>query len=232
MQPLDGHADRYFNGDLNALHLSILEMGALALNQVELALKAATTGDNEAAQKVFEREPLVDNMELDIDEKIIDLIGKRGPIAKDLRVVIAFSKIVADIERMGDEAARIAYISEKLFNNETSRPGPGQIRDVVEMGKTAVSVCEQVLTVFDSLDAEAAAGLLDYEKELDAQFESSLRHLTTYVLEDSRNIGHTISLTLILKAIGRVGAHAQNIAEYVIYLVEGVDIRHRKTNDS
>ncbi len=227
-QPLEGHADQRFDGDLNNLHLQILEMGGLALDQSRLALQALLEQDEKAAKLVLEREPEVDSMEVAIDNKIIDLINKRGPVSKDLRITMAFSRIVVDLERIGDEAARIAHIIESLSDANQPKPAKNQLRDISVMGRLSLELLETALTAFDQLDSKLAKSLLNADQELDAEFQSSLRHLTTFVLEDARNLGHSINITLMLKSLERLGAHAGNIAEYVIYLIHGVNLRHQR----
>ena len=227
-QSLEGHADQRFDGDLNTLHLQILEMGGLVINQCQLALDALLTYESVAAQTVLAREPRVDAMEVSVDNRVIEIIGRHGPVSKDLRVTMAFSKIVVDLERIGDEAARIAHSVEFITDGNHSKPGKNQMRDIVSMGKLSLGLLDRALESFDTLDAKLAESLLNSNQELDAEFESALRHLTTFVLEDARNLGHTINITLVLKALERIGAHARNIAEYVIYLVHGVNVRHER----
>ncbi len=232
-QSLEGHADQRFDGDLNALHIDILEMGGLVLDQSRLALQSMLQQDLKIAQNVLEREPLVDTQEVDIDDCIVELINKRGPVSKDLRITMAFSKIVVDLERIGDEAAKIAHIVMAV--NEAHQPVPAKslLRDIANMGRLAIELLEAALESFDALDAKQAESLLNSDSELDEEFQCALRHLTTYVLEDSRNVGHSINITLMLKSLERLGAHAGNIAEYVIYLVHGVSVRHnRRAPDS
>lgn len=228
---LEGHADHRFDGELNSLHLHVLEMGCLALDQSQVSLQAILGLDKELAKKVLEREPDVDSMEDSIDNNIVNLIAKRGPVSRDLRIIVAFSKIVVDLERIGDEAARISHIVESLFDENQQKPATNQMRDIRSMGKMALGMLETAMRSFSELDAELAETLLNADKELDAEFQSSLRHLTTFVLEDARNLGHTINITLMLKSLERLGAHAGNIAEYVIYLVHGVNVRNERRLD-
>lgn len=227
-QPLEGHADQRFDGDLNALHIDILEMGGLVLDQSRLALQSMLQQDMQVAQTVLEREPHVDAQESSIDNCIIELINKRSPVAKDLRITMAFSKIVVDLERIGDEAAKIAHIVLGANESHQSVPAKSLMRDIANMGRLALEFLETALESFDALDAKQAESLLSSDLELDEEFQCALRHLTTYVLEDSRNVGHSINITLMLKSLERLGAHAGNIAEYVIFLVHGVDVRHNR----
>ncbi len=225
---LEGHADQRFDGDLNTLHLLILEMGGLVMNQCHLALDALVNQDITHVNAVEDREPQINSIEESVDNRVVEIIGRHAPISKDLRIIMAFSKIVVDLERIGDEALRIARIVAVIHDGNQPKPGKYQMRDVVSMGSLSLGLLEKALAAFDNLDAKSAESLLNSEQELDAEFQSSVRHLTTFVLEDPRNLGHSINITLILKALERVGAHARNIAEYVVYLVHGVNIRHKR----
>lgn len=229
---LEGHADQRFDGELHALHLNVLEMGSLALDQSRVALQALMGLNKDLAKKVLDREPTVDSMEDRIDNSIVDLMTKRGPVSRDLRITIAFSKIVVDLERIGDEAAKIAHIVESLSDENQPKPAKNQMRDISNMGKLALGMLDTAMRSLSELDAELAETLLNTDQDLDMEFQSSLRHLTTFVLEDARNLGHTINITLMLKSLERLGAHAGNIAEYVIYLVYGVNVRdERRSGD-
>ncbi|MGB1428134.1 MAG: phosphate signaling complex protein PhoU [Cycloclasticus sp.] len=229
---LEGHADQRFDGELHALHLNVLEMGSLALDQSRVALQALMGLNKDLAKKVLDREPTVDSMEDRIDNSIVDLMTKRGPVSRDLRITIAFSKIVVDLERIGDEAAKIAHIVESLSDENQPKPAKNQMRDISNMGKLALGMLDTAMKSLSELDAELAETLLNTDQDLDMEFQSSLRHLTTFVLEDARNLGHTINITLMLKSLERLGAHAGNIAEYVIYLVYGINVRdERRSGD-
>lgn len=229
---LEGHADQRFDGELHALHLNVLEMGSLALDQSRVALQALMGLNKDLAKKVLDREPTVDSMEDRIDNSIVDLMTKRGPVSRDLRITIAFSKIVVDLERIGDEAAKIALIVESLSDENQPKPAKNQMRDISNMGKLALGMLDTAMRSLSELDAQLAETLLNTDQDLDMEFQSSLRHLTTFVLEDARNLGHTINITLMLKSLERLGAHAGNIAEYVIYLVYGINVRdERRSGD-
>lgn len=227
IQPMEGHTVHRFDGELNNLHMLILEMGGLVLDQVRQSIKAVSEKDIEAARMVIQREPDVDALEVKIDEENIVVIAKRCPVAKDLRITTAVSKAVTDLERVGDEAARIANQVIQMYGNDTSDPSSHLLRDIKTMGKLSLRMLQDALDIFDTFDVKRARVLASGNVELDEEFQSSLRRLATFVLEDARNVGHTINVTLIIKALERVGEHARNIAEYVIYLVKGEDVRHQ-----
>lgn len=225
-QPMEGHTVKRYDGELSSLHYIVLQMGGLVIEQTRQALDALRHKDLKLAHAVTEREPEVDTLELKADDEIASVLARRGPMARDLRIVMALSKTVTDLERVGDEAARIAYVVASMYDGTRSNPSKPLLRDVKSMGKLALKTLQDGLDIIDTLDADKAEALLADESELDDEFQASLRRLTTFVLEDARNVGHAINITLILKSLDRIGEHARNLAEYVVYLVRGQDIRH------
>ena len=226
-QTLEGHTVQRYNGELNNLHLRALEMGALVLDQLKHALLALRHKDISVANTVLEREYEVDELELGIDDAVVTVVAKRGPVAGDLRVIMSISKTITDLERIGDEAARIAYLAKGLYESEHSQPSNHLMRDVKTMGELALEMLQEALQSFDALNVDQARALVCRDNELDTEFQSSLRRLATFLLEDARNVGHAIHVVLLTKSIERIGEHARNIAEYVIYMVRGEDVRHR-----
>lgn len=226
-QKLEGHTVHRYDGELNNLHLRVLEMGGLVLDQARHALHALQEKDTSFANTVLEREHEVDELELEIDDDVITMIAKRGPVARDLRVITSISKTITDLERIGDEAARIAHIAKAIYESERSAPSRHLMRDVIKMAQMGLDMLQESLESFDSLNPSHARALVCRDNELDLEFQSSLRRLATFLLEDARNVGHAIHIVLLIKAIERIGDHARNIAEYVIYMVQGQDVRHR-----
>jgi phosphate transport system protein len=160
------------------------------------------------------------------------VLAKRSPVARDLRVIMAFSKAVTDLERLGDEAAKIAYIGTAMYNNDHSNPGNYLLRDVSVMSKLVSTLLKEAIEILDVLDLEKAEKLLSSHDDLEEEFQAGLRRLTTYVLEDARNVGHIISIVLVMKSLLRIGEHARNLAEYVVYMVSGEDIRHAESDQA
>ncbi len=226
-QSLEGHADHRFDGELSSLHLLILKMGGLTLNQSQLSLQAILQQDIVAAQTVIGKEPDIDSLEATVDSRIVELISKRSPIAKDLRITMAFSKIVVDLEHVADEAAKIATIV-LILNDGNPKLSKRQTRDIASMGKLSVGYLETAIQAFDTLDVKLANSILNAELELNEEFQSALRYSMTFVLEDARTLGNSINIMLMLKSLERIGTHAQNIAEYVIYVVHGINIHHQR----
>ena len=224
----EGHIFKRYDGELSHLHYLVLEMGGLVVNQVHDALVAFKTRDTVLAQKVVDRDGEVDRLEVDADDEIVQLLAKRCPVSADLRLVIAVSKSVSDLERIGDEAVRIAGLVMQLFGHEGSDPNSQMLRDVNRMGDMALTSLQHAIEVFDVWDEAKAFRVIANHREMDEEFQSDLRHLLTYVMEDSRNIGYAIGVVLVIKALERIGHHAQNLAEYVIFQVQGEDIRHQQ----
>ncbi len=223
---LEGHTFQRFDGELHHLHVELLQMAGLVHDQVQVVLEAFQQQNLDIFRVVKEREYQVDSLEKKIDSGITEVLAKRSPMARDLRAIIAFSKMVTDLERIGDEAARIAYIATNIYDNGRSNPSVYLLRDIGLMGKLACASLKEAIETLDILDMERAEKLLNSHDDLDEEFQSSLRRLTTFILEDARNVGHTINIVLILKSLERVGGHARNLAENVIYLISGEDIRH------
>jgi phosphate transport system protein len=228
-QPMEGHIVRRYDSELSHAHLLVLELGGLVLNQTELALQALWERNPAAADTVIKREPEVDALELKADEEIVSVIARRAPMARDLRILMSISKAVTDLERIGDEAARIAAITLARYNKDSGDPSVNLLRDIHTMGKVVVEVLQEALQVFDALDVERAEALIARQTELGVEFQSALRRLTTFLLEDARNVGHTINVVLVLKGLLRIGDYAISLAQYTVYLLRGEDVRHQKT---
>lgn len=227
MKSLEGHANHHFDGELNHLHLLMIEMGALVLNQCQIALQSLLKQDPTVAQDVMDMEQEIVALAKKSDDKLIELIGKHSPISVDLRITLAFCKTCTDLKRVGDEAVRIAHITMNLYDGTRQEPGAYQLRDIKTMGKLASQYLDQALKSFDTLNGEEAKKLLVCRQEMNEEFQSSLRRLATFVLEDARNVGYIVSATLVVKALERIGEYAQNLAEYVIFLDKGDKIHTR-----
>jgi phosphate transport system protein len=222
----EGHIVRRYDGELASLRLLVLEMGGLVLDQVRRAVAALDREDLSEAREVIARDHAVNAYDLRVDEASIRLLARRQPVAGDLRVIMSIAKAVADLERIGDEAAKIARITLHLFAAGASVPRRALLRDVRAMATLATRMLADVLRAFDEMDVQAALAVAAGDAELDREFRAASRRLSTYVMEDSRQLGHTINALTAVKALERIGDHAKNIAEYIVYLVTGQDIRH------
>lgn len=225
-EPTDGHIVKRFDGELHRLHYRIQEMGALALNQVKDALRALKEQDVALARKIAQREHAMDLHEVNTDAEIVELLVRRCPKGSDLRMVMVVSKGVTDLERIGDEAVRIATISVQLCDENDGGLSEAWLDGVHVVGAMVVTAMQEALDAFDRLDAGKAREVIEGRRAIEDEFEAGLRRLMALVMEDPRNIGSAVSMVLIIKALERVGAHAQNLAEYVVYQVYGKDIRH------
>lgn len=223
---IEGHTYQRYDGELNHLHYLVLEMGGLVVNQVRDALTGFKTRDVILAQKVVATDSEVDLLEVQADEEIAKLIARRSPVGTDLRMVIAVSKSVSDLERIGDEAVRMAGLVIHLFGSESSDPNSQLLRDVTRIGGLALTSLQNAVEVFDVWDEVKALQVIENHREMDQEFQSELRRLMTYIMEDPRNIGFAINVVLAIKSLERIGHHAQSLAEYVIFQVKGKDIRH------
>ena len=226
VEPSEGHTVKRYDAELTHVRSMVVEMGGLALAQVNKAVMALKREDLESAENVIDREPVLDKLEVQADEAVVHLIARRQPVANDLRMVIASSKAIADLERIGDEAVKMARMVMYIYGHDENPPGKKLLRDIKIMARLVTSMLRRSVDAFDRLDLDSSLKVVQDEIELDEEFQAAMRRLTTYVLEDSRNLGHTINVVIILKALERVGDHAKNIAEYVIYQVKGKDIRH------
>lgn len=226
------HTVKRFDQELKELQALILEMGGLVEDQIHQSVSALHEENTQQARDVIERDHNVNLMEVKIDEQIINLIALRQPMASDLRMVISLSKAVTDLERIGDEAEKISRMSLRLYEQGNNAPQPRLLRDIQNMSKLASSMLRDSLDALARLDAEQALKISRGDTELDAQYGDALRRLVTYMMEDPRTIGHAIDVMFVIKALERIGDHAKNIAEYIIFLVKGKDIRHLSTEDA
>ena len=220
------HTFKRFDQELEKLQSLIMEMGGLVENQIHQAVHALYDEDITLAREVIARDHKVNALEVKIDEEIVNLIALRQPMASDLRMVISLSKTVTDLERIGDEAEKIARMSVHLYEDGNSAPQMRLLRDVQNMAKIASAMLRDSLDALARLDAERALAISHGDRELDEQFRDALRRLITFMMEDPRTIGHAIDVLFIVKALERIGDHAKNIAEYIVFLVQGKDIRH------
>ena len=220
------HIVRQFDGELEQLHQLVLKLGALARDQLQRAVKTLGDEDPKAAREVIHRDRQVNDLDVQADDEMIRILARRQPVARDLREVITFSKVVCDLERVGDEARKIALLTIHLYDNDTSPPNGQILRDIHTMAAYVDRMLDKCLYSFDQLDLQAALEVLRMDLELDNEFRSCLRRLSTFLMEDSRSVGHVIDVVLGIRAVERIGGHAKNIAGHVVFLATGKDVRH------
>ncbi len=220
------HLSSQFDVELSGISTRVLEMGGLVESQVAQAIYALTHFSGETASQVLEGEDRVNQMEMDIDADLSTIIARRQPTARDLRLLIAIYKTIGNLERVGDEAARIARTVQRLINTGVSSRLRLPVSDVSFEASLATASLRRALDAFARLDTQTALEVIKSDNEIDAEFDGLMRKLITYMMEDPRTISASIDLVFVAKAIERVGDHAKNLAEQVIYIVKGTDVRH------
>jgi phosphate transport system protein len=222
----DKHLSTQFDAELSGISTRVLEMGGLVESQVAQAVQALSDFSAESADDVLGIETRVNAMEVEIDRDLSSIIARRQPTARDLRLLIAISKSIANLERVGDEAARIARTVQRLVAGGVSSRMRLPMSDLSFEADLATAQLRKALDAFARLDVERALDVLKHDDEIDKEFDGLMRKLITYMMEDPRTISSSIDLIFVAKAIERVGDHAKNLAEVVIYVVKGTDVRH------
>lgn len=222
------HISNKFNDELMELKSEFLKMGGMVESQVEQAIQALVNNNAELAEQVRLGDKKVDRMEMDLDEEATLIIARRQPTARDLRLVISVIKMVADLERIGDEAKKIAKIAIKLVDE--GQPPRGYI-EVQHIGDRVLSMLRDALDAFVRLDSEQALRIIKEDKRVDEEYQAATRSLLTFMMEDTRNISRCMAVMWVLRSLERVGDHACNISENVIFMVKGEDVRHTPINE-
>lgn len=217
------HISQQFNSELDEVKTHMLEMGGMVEQQVSDAIKALVDGDSGHAEKIKAGDRKVNSMEVSIDEECTRILARRQPAATDLRLVISISKLVIDLERIGDEAGKIAGLAIQLSESGESPRGYKEIRHI---GNHVGYMVRDALDAFARLDVDMALNVAKEDKLVDEEYSTAVRSLVTYMMEDPRSIGQVINVLWALRALERVGDHARNIAEQVIYMVKGENVRH------
>lgn len=220
----DKHLSSRFDVDLNLLLTRLLEMGGLVEAQIACAMEALNTLNLALVERVREGERRLNAMEIEIDQEVSNIIARRQPTARDLRLLMAASRCVANLERAGDEARKIAKRTRRIAMDTTARTV--NIAEIKASGEMAADMLRQALNAFARMDTVAAVQIVRDDKSIDNKFEAFVRQLITSMMEDPRTIAMGLDYLFIAKAIERIGDHATNIAELVVYIVEGTDVRH------
>jgi phosphate transport system protein len=221
----DKHLSTQFDSELNSLSTRVMELGGLVESQIRQAIYALAHFNEDAAIDVITTETRVNNMEVEIDRELSSVIARRQPTARDLRLLMAISKTTANLERVGDEAERIARMVRSIIGKSGAiRTLPSS--DLSIAADLASAQLRKALDAFARLDTQAAVAILKEDDLLDTEFDGFVRKLITYMMEDPRTISPSLDLLFVAKAIERIGDHAKNIAEFIIYVVKGADVRH------
>jgi phosphate transport system protein len=221
------HTSKQFDAELEDVRTRVLQMGGLVEEQIRRAADTLVTGDMEEIAAVQANDHRVNAMEVDLDEACSHIIARRQPAAGDLRLLIAVIKTITDLERIGDEAEKIARMAKLIHDAERMHMPRIEIRNVASL---ALAMLRKSLDAFARLDVKAAQEVVQQDEAVDSEFRSILRQLITFMMEDPRTISRCLEVLFVAKALERIGDHSKNMAEYVVYMVEGRDVRHMRAD--
>ena len=221
---MDKHLSSQFDNELHGISSRVMELGGLVESQIRQAIYALSHFNIDVANAVVEVEQQVNSMEVEIDHDISSVIGRRQPTARDLRLLMAMSKTTANLERVGDEAEKIARMVKSIIESGSARALPASELKVA--AELASGLLRKALDALARLDVQTALVILKEDDLIDQEFDGFVRKLITYMMEDPRTISPSLDLLFLAKAIERIGDHAKNIAEFIIYIVKGADVRH------
>lgn len=217
------HIAKQFDLDLENIRTRVLQMGGRVEQQINKALEALAGGDLSLAEQVIEADHLVNLDEVELDEACTHIIARRQPTASDLRTVMMVIKTITDLERIGDEAKKIAKKARAIHSDDTPFVPRVPLQHAASL---ALDMLRKALDAFARMDLATAAQVVRQDQQVDAEFKSIMRQLITFMMEDPRTISRSLDLLFIAKSIERIGDHAKNLSEYVVYMVKGRDVRH------
>ena len=218
------HTYKQYDAELEAVRAKVLKMGGLVEQQIVSALESLVSVNPKLAQEVIESDHLVNALEVQVDEDCSHIIARRQPTAGDLRMIMMVVKTVTDLERIGDEATKIARVAQKIY--ESDRMYKTRFTEINNMVALVRQMLRTSLDAFARLDVAKTIEVARQDEQVDEQFRAAMRQLVTFMLEDPRTISMSLEVLFVAKAIERIGDHAKNISEYVIYMVKGKDVRH------
>ena len=220
----ENHIMTQFDEELEEIRTQLMEMGGKVEQQLKNSIQAVIKADSSLAEEVIREERLVDEMEVDIDEACILIIARRQPAASDLRFVMMVTKAINDLERIGDEARKIANHAVILSEQDGLSQGYKEVR---HLGDSVSSMLANALDAFARFDVDAAMNTLEEDAQVDLDYKSALRELVTYMMEDPRSISRAINILWVVRSLERIGDHSKNLCEQIVYVVKGKDIRHQ-----
>ncbi|HXF47731.1 MAG TPA: phosphate signaling complex protein PhoU [Burkholderiaceae bacterium] len=224
------HLSKQYDQELEAMRSRVLQMGGMVEAQIKMALDAFERADVQLADAVIEADRRVNELEIDLDRLVNHVIARRQPTAGDLRMIMGVAKAITDLERIGDEATKIARAA-KWLREKASTARVNRIPDVRASGDVAHALLRRSLDAFARLDTQEAAAIIRDDAGVDERFRAILRQLVTFMMEDPRSISASIDTVWAAKAIERIGDHAKNIAEHVIFIAQGADVKHMSPDD-
>lgn len=220
------HSSKQYDHDLESIRARILEMGGLVETQLTLAIEAFDLEDVTRADQVIAADRRVNELEVEIDRSVNNVIARRQPTASDLRLIMGVAKTIVDLERVGDESTKIARVARWLHEKKVPNVRLPRVPDIHACGVIVTQMLRGSLDSFARLDVGAAAAIIRNDQGVDERFRAILRQLITFMMEDPRTISASIDIVWAAKAIERIGDHAKNIAEHVIFIAQGADVRH------
>ena len=223
---LTDHISRRFNKDIEDLRSSVLSMGGLVEAQLSRAIAAIVSGDSDLGLKVANDDYKVNKLEVGIDEECSRILATRAPAASDLRLIVAIIKTITDLERIGDEAEKIGFLASQLAAMDWPTDS---YRELKYLGNHVADMLRAAMNAFARLDAGAALEVVKEDDKVDEEYEAITRQCITFMMEDPRSIRRFMNVTWAARSLERIGDHAKNIGEYIIYMVQGRDIRHTET---
>ncbi len=223
------HISKQFDQELEAVRARVLQMGGLVEEQIINAMEALATGDVALANTVMANDHRVNALEVALDEECSMIIARRQPTARDLRMLLTVIKTITDLERIGDEASKVARMAKLIY--EADRIVSPRFTEIKHMATIVLDMLRKALDGFARLEASNATQIARLDESVDEEYRMVLRHLVTYMMEDPRTISMFIEIIFAAKAIERMGDHAKNMSEYVVYMVKGKDVRHTSVEE-
>ena len=225
---LSHHISSRYNEDLERLRNSVLQMGGVVEQQLADAVAALLSGDSQLAKQAAHRDHLINGLEVTIDEDCSRVLATRAPTASDLRLIVAVIKTITDLERVGDEGEKVAYVATRLHSIDRPKE---RYRELKHLGRLAIELLRGALDAYSRLGGPAAIANALRDRQLDAEFEAVQRQCITFMMEDPRTIRRALDVMMVARALERIGDHAKNICEDFVYMVLGKDVRHRSLED-
>jgi phosphate transport system protein len=220
---LSHHIHSRYNADLEGVRSGVLQMGGMVEQQVQNGVRAVVTGDSRLGEEVARLDHTINALEVAIDDDCSRILATRSPTASDLRLIVAVIKTITDLERIGDEAEKLGYAAARFASGDRQ---PDRYRELKHIGDLVSDMLHNALDAFARLDTEAALAVARRDKAIDEEYDAIQRQCITFMMEDPRAIRRTLDIMAVARALERIGDHAKNLCEYVVYMVLGKDIRH------